>query len=65
MATKSDYKSFQLVGDCGEFTLTYCGVEPHCRPQTVRLEAEDESNAIFEAASLLELPESDLEVEWM
>lgn len=58
------FKSVELVGDCGVFTLNYHPDVPHGKPQTVRLEADEESDALFEAASILECDEQLLTVEW-
>lgn len=60
------FRDVHLIGDCGTFMLEYTPTVEHGRPQQIRLEAEDEENAKFEAANILEhgcKPE-DLEVEW-
>jgi hypothetical protein len=58
------YRDVQIVGDCGTFTLTYTPDRPSGRPQTLTLDAGDESAALFEVSSLLECDEKLLTVEW-
>ena len=60
------YRDVSLVGDCcGEFALKYTPTEAHGKPQRTSLDAEDEDNARFEAASMLECEESELPAtEW-
>lgn len=64
MSKVPGFKSVELIGDCGTFTLKYFPDVPHGKPQTVMLEAEDEDNALLEAANMLECDEKLLTVEW-
>lgn len=64
MSKVPGFKSVELIGDCGTFTLKYHPDVAHGKPQTMSLEAEDESAALFEAANILECDENLLTVEW-
>ncbi len=60
------YEDVVLTGDCGHFTLKYT---PRCdggKTQHLVLDAEEEGDVLFEAASILQCDESELpEIAWL
>lgn len=58
----SDFESYELIGDCGTFTLEYW--PKGGKPQRLQLDAENEDDALFEASHILECEPEDLEVSW-
>lgn len=58
----SDYEYFRVVGDCGDFDVEY--QLKGGKPTSMRLDAETEDDARYEAAGIAECSPDDLVVEW-
>ena len=58
------YKNVELVGDSDQFTLIYTPDIKGGKAQSMRLDADTEADALFEASQFLGCKEKDLQVEW-
>ena len=58
------YKDVELIGDVDLFTLNYTPDIKGGKPNRLILDADNEADALSEAASFLGCKETDLHVEW-